>query len=126
MVKCVPSKIYMELLNKMKDKNVPENVSDNLKEIEEEIMKNIVDNPYIIQQQMADNLHVNRKTIQIGSFLAIFAVFSSNKRTGFILKDFAIKSIFLQVKLAFPVSITLIYGILNLVLLAYCSCVKLF
>ena len=72
MVKCVPSKIYMNLLNEMKRKNVPENVSDNvpenvsenLKEIEEEIMKNIIDNPYITQQQMADKLQVNRKTIQ--------------------------------------------------------------
>jgi len=74
MVKCVPSKVYMELLNKMKDKNVPDNVSQNvpdnvsqnLKEIEEEIMKNIIDNPYITQQQMADKLKVNRKTIQRG------------------------------------------------------------
>lgn len=74
MVKCVPSKVYMELLNKMKDKNVPDNVSQNvpdnvsqnLKEIEEEIMKNITDNPYITQQQMADKLKVNRKTIQRG------------------------------------------------------------
>ena len=74
MVKCVPSKVYMELLNKMKDKNVPDNVSENvpdnvsqnLKEIEEEIMKNIIDNPYITQQQMADKLQVNRKTIQRG------------------------------------------------------------
>ena len=38
-----------------------------------------------------------------------------------LLKDLAIKSIFLHVKLAFPVSITLIYAILNFVLLAYCS-----
>ena len=74
MVKCVPSKVYMDLLNKMKDKNVPDNVSenvqdnvsDNLNEIEEEIMRNIVDNPYITQQQMADKLQVNRKTIQRG------------------------------------------------------------
>ena len=74
MVKCVPSKVYMDLLNKMKDKNVPDNVSenvpdnvsDNLKEIEEEIMRNIVDNPYITQQQMDDKLQVNRKTIQRG------------------------------------------------------------
>ena len=74
MVKCVPSKIYMDLLNEMKGKNVPDNVSQNvpdnvsqnLKEIEEEIMKNIIDNPYITQQQMADKLQVNRKTIQRG------------------------------------------------------------
>ncbi len=74
MVKCVPSKIYMDLLNEMKGKNVldnvsvnvPVNVSVNLKKIEEEIMKKIIDNPYITQQQMADKLKVNRKTIQRG------------------------------------------------------------
>lgn len=74
MVKCVPSKIYMNLLNKMKDKNVPDNVSDNVpdnvsgdfNEIEEEIIKNIIDNPNITQQQMANKLKVNRKTIQRG------------------------------------------------------------
>ncbi len=74
MVKCVPSKVYMDLLNEMKGKNVPENVSvnvpenvsDSLKDIEEEIMKKIIDNPYVTQQQMAEMLKVNRKTIQRG------------------------------------------------------------
>jgi len=47
-------------------------------------------------------------SILTGSFLASLAVVSLNNTSGFTLNDFAIKSIFLQVRLAFPVSITLI------------------
>ena len=66
MVKCIPSKIYTDLLNKMKDKNVPENVPENLSNIEEGIINIIIECPTITQQQLADKLHVNRKTIQRG------------------------------------------------------------
>ena len=66
MVKCVPSKIYIDLLEKMKGKNVPENVPENLTEIEEKIIIIINENFYATQQQMAEKLGVNRKTIQRG------------------------------------------------------------
>ena len=74
MVKCNPSKTYMELLNKMKNKNVQINVHKNvqinghekLNKIEKLILEIISEDPEITQVNIATALNTTPKTIQRG------------------------------------------------------------
>lgn len=74
MVKCNPSKIYMDLLNEMKGKNVQINVHknvqineyENLTKIEKNILDLILKNPQITQINIANELNTTAKTIQRG------------------------------------------------------------
>lgn len=74
MVKCNPSKIYMDLLNEMKGKNVQINVHKNvhinnyesLTEIEKQILDIILDNPQITQINIANKIKTTPKTVQRG------------------------------------------------------------
>ena len=74
MIKCNPSKTYMELLNKMKGKNVQINVHKNvqindyekLSKIEKLILEIILENPEITQVNIATKLDRAPKTIQRG------------------------------------------------------------
>ena len=63
--------------------------------------------------------------MRLGNFCADFAVFISNKSLGDIFNIFAIKSIFLSVKLASPVSIVERYAVLKPVNSANFSCIRL-
>lgn len=68
MVKCVPSKVYMELLDKMKGKNDP--VNDpvngpvNLDEIERKILEIIKDNASITRKELSRLLDLSEATIK--------------------------------------------------------------
>lgn len=68
MVKCVPSKVYMELLDKMKGKNDPVNdlVNDpvNLDEIERKILEIIKDNASITRKELSRLLDLSEATIK--------------------------------------------------------------
>ncbi|MFR7873937.1 MAG: ATP-binding protein [Christensenellales bacterium] len=68
MVKCVPSKVYMELLDKMKGKNGPANdpVNDpvNLDEIERKILEIIKDNASITRKDLSKLLYLSETTIK--------------------------------------------------------------
>lgn len=68
MVKCVPSKVYMELLDKMKGKNDPVNdlVNDpvNLDEIERKILEIIKDNASITRKELSKLLDLSEATIK--------------------------------------------------------------
>lgn len=74
MVKCNPSKIYMDLLNEMKGKNVQINVHKNvqindygnLSKIEKQILDIILEKPKITQVNIATQLKITPKTIQRG------------------------------------------------------------
>lgn len=74
MVKCNPSKIYMDLLSEMKGKNVQINVQKNvqindyekLTKIEKQILDVILKNPEITQVNMANTLKTTPKTVQRG------------------------------------------------------------
>jgi len=74
MVKCNPSKIYMDLLNEMKGKNVHKNVHKNvqinnykkLTKIEKNILDIISENPEITQVHIANKLKTTTKTVQRG------------------------------------------------------------
>ncbi len=74
MIKCNPSKTYMELLNKMKGKNVQINVHKNvqindyekLSKIEKLVLEIILENPEITQVNIATKLDKAPKTIQRG------------------------------------------------------------
>lgn len=74
MVKCNPSKIYMDLLNEMKGKNVQINVHknvqinnyDKLTKIEKQILDIILENPEITQVTIASMLEITPKTVQRG------------------------------------------------------------
>ena len=74
MVKCNPSEIYMDLLNKMKGKNdqikVHKNVQINnyekLTRIEKQILNIILETPQITQVNIASQLKKTPKTIQRG------------------------------------------------------------
>ena len=58
MVKCVPSKIYMELLDKMEGRNVPVN----LNKTENEILNLIIKNNNITHIEIANALKITDKT----------------------------------------------------------------
>lgn len=60
MVKCVPSKIYMELLDKMKSKNDPINIT----ETEIKIIELVKQNNQITRMELANTLKVNESTIK--------------------------------------------------------------
>lgn len=74
MVKCNPSKVYMDLLNEMKEKNVPKNVQKNvqindyekLTRIERQILDSIIENPQITQINIANIIKTAPKTVQRG------------------------------------------------------------
>ena len=74
MIKCNPSKIYMDLLNEMKGKNVQINVHknvhinnyENLTKIEKQILDIILDNPQITQINIANKIKTTPKTVQRG------------------------------------------------------------
>lgn len=74
MIKCNPSKIYMDLLNEMKGKNVQINVHKNvqinsyekLTKIEKKILDSILENPQSTQLNIAARLETTPKTIQRG------------------------------------------------------------
>lgn len=74
MVKCNPSKIYMDLLYEMKGKNVQKNVQknvpindyENLTKIEKQILNIILENPQITQVNIAKILKITPKTVQRG------------------------------------------------------------
>ena len=66
MVKCNPSKIYMELLNEMQSKNVQINNYENLTKIEKQILDIIIDNPKITQINIANKINTTPKTVQRG------------------------------------------------------------
>lgn len=74
MVKCNPSKTYMDLLSKMKGKNVQINVHKNvqinayekLTKIEKLILEIILEQPEITQVNIAIKLDTTSKTIQRG------------------------------------------------------------
>lgn len=74
MVKCNPSKIYMDLLGEMKGKNVQINVHknvqinnyDKLTKIEKQILDIILENPEITQVTIASMLEITPKTVQRG------------------------------------------------------------
>ena len=74
MVKCNPSKIYMNLLNEMQSKNVQINVHKNvhinnyekLTKIEKQILDIIQDNPQITQINIANKINTTPKTVQRG------------------------------------------------------------
>lgn len=74
MVKCNPSKKYMDLLSKMKGKNVQINVQKNvqinnyekLTKVEKLILENILEQPGITQINMAIKMKTTSKTIQRG------------------------------------------------------------
>lgn len=64
MVKCVPSKVYMELLDKMKGKNDPVNDPVNLNEIERKILEIIKDNASITRKELSRLLDLSEATIK--------------------------------------------------------------
>lgn len=68
MVKCVPSKVYMELLDKMKGKNDPVNdpvnAPVNLDEIERKILEIIKDNASITRKELSRLLDLSEATIK--------------------------------------------------------------
>ena len=64
MVKCVPSKVYMELLDKMKGKNDPVNDPVNLDEIERKILEIIKDNASITRKELSRLLDLSEATIK--------------------------------------------------------------
>lgn len=68
MVKCVPSKVYMDLLDKMKGKNAPINdpINDpiNITETEIKIIELIKQNNQITRMELANTLKVNESTIK--------------------------------------------------------------
>lgn len=68
MVKCVPSKVYMELLGKMKSKNEPVNdpVNDlvKLEEIERKILEEIENNSNVTRKELAKLLNLSETTIK--------------------------------------------------------------
>ncbi len=66
MVKCNPSKIYMDLLGEMKGKNVQINNYDKLTKIEKQILDIILENPEITQVTIASMLEMTPKTVQRG------------------------------------------------------------
>ncbi len=66
MVKCNPSKIYMDLLYKMKGKNVQKNDYENLTKIEKQILDIILENPQITQVNIAKILKITSKIVQRG------------------------------------------------------------
>ena len=68
MVKCVPSKVYMELLDKMKGKNDPVNdpvnAPVNLDEIERKILEIIKDNASLTRKELSRLLDLSEATIK--------------------------------------------------------------
>lgn len=74
MVKCVPSKVYMDLLNEMKGKNVQLNVHknvqikdyENLTKIEIKILDTILEDSQITQSNIAERINTTPKTVQRG------------------------------------------------------------
>lgn len=74
MIKCNPSRIYMDLLNNMKSKNVQINVHknvqinyyENLTKVERQILDIISEEPQITQVNIANKLKTTPKTIQRG------------------------------------------------------------
>lgn len=68
MVKCVPSKVYMELLGKMKSKNEPINdpINDpiNMTETEIKIIELIRQNSQITRIELANTLKINESTVK--------------------------------------------------------------
>lgn len=74
MVKCNPSKKYMDLLSEMQSKNVHKNVHknvqinkyENLTKIEKQILDIILDNPKITQINIANKINTTPKTVQRG------------------------------------------------------------
>ena len=68
MVKCVPSRIYMDLLGKMKYKNAPINdpINDpiNITETEIKIIELIQQNSQITRLELANTLKINESTIK--------------------------------------------------------------
>ena len=74
MVKCNPSKIYMDLLNEMKGKNVQLNVHknvqikeyENLTKIEIKILDAILEDSQITQSNIAQRINTTPKTVQRG------------------------------------------------------------
>lgn len=64
MVKCVPSKIYMELLGKMKSKNDSINDQINITETEIKIIELVKQNNQITRMELANTLKVNESTIK--------------------------------------------------------------
>ena len=74
MVKCNPSKIYMDLLREMKGKNVQINVHKNvqikdyekLTKIEIKILDAILEDSQITQSNIAERINTTPKTVQRG------------------------------------------------------------
>ena len=64
MVKCIPSKIYMDLLGKMKCKNDPINDPINMTENEIKIIELIQQNSQITRLELANTLKINESTIK--------------------------------------------------------------
>lgn len=72
MVKCVPSKVYMELLGKIKNKNEPVNdpvnepVNDpvKLEEVERKILEEIENNSNVTRKELANLLNLSETTIK--------------------------------------------------------------
>ena len=72
MVKCVPSKVYMELLDKIKSKhepvndpvNEPVNDSVKLEEVERKILKEIENNSNVTRKELAKLLNLSEATIK--------------------------------------------------------------
>lgn len=64
MVKCVPSKVYMELLGKMKSKNEPVNDPVKLEEVERKILEEIENNSNVTRKELANLLNLSEATIK--------------------------------------------------------------